>query len=55
MIKTLNTSNNERIMGIDENGSFIYYKSNNNFAKSSNPTIMQAKKRGFNYKKKTDL
>ncbi|MBM77179.1 MAG: hypothetical protein CL846_01735 [Crocinitomicaceae bacterium] len=51
-LKTLNSTNNERIIGIDEKGSFIYYKSENQFIKSTNPIIMQAKKRGFNYKKK---
>ncbi len=51
-VKTLNTNQNEKIIGIDQQGSFIYYKNINPFAKIETPIIMQAKKRGLNYKKK---
>jgi hypothetical protein len=51
-LKTLNTNLDERIIGIDQKGTFIYYKNINPFAKTETPIIMQAKKRGLNYKKK---
>jgi hypothetical protein len=51
-LKTLNTNQNEKIIGIDQKGTFVYYKNINPFAKSESSLIMQAKKRGSNYKKK---
>ena len=51
-LKTLNTNLSEKIIGIDQKGTFVYYKNINPFAKTESSIIMQAKKRGSNYKKK---
>ena len=51
-LKSLNTNQDERIIGVDQKGTFVYYKNISPYAKSESSIIMQAKKRGSNYKKK---
>ena len=51
-LRTLNTNQNEKIIGVDQQATFLYYKNINPLSKTETPIIMQAKKRGLNYKKK---
>ena len=51
-LKLLNTNQNEKIIGVDQKRALVFYKNINPFSKSESSIIMQAKKRGSNYKKK---